>query len=109
MPKCSSQGCETPINQGVKLKLFIHGSANSAEIYVNIYACSEAHQAPEEALRTFFTQNWERICTGFEKMNQPRPVLELTEYAWVPWEEIERAVREHAEANLYNKGEVKTQ
>jgi hypothetical protein len=68
-----------------------------AEVFATIHACSEQHQAPQQDIAQFFAANWPRIEMIFEVKKLAPPVLEKTEYAWVPTEQYEDFCRAAAE------------
>jgi hypothetical protein len=92
MPKCSRKDCGNEANQTVRLKL-ANDKGEMAEVYATIHACSEEHQAPQVDIAQFFALNWPRIEMIFEAKQLDKPVLEKTEYAWVPTDEYEAFVR----------------
>lgn len=103
MSTCSKKGCNENAEHVVKLLLFTENCTTPAEVFATIFACSEEHQAPDGDIRYFFENNWEVLATGFEQRGLPRPVLELTQFAWLSIEEYEEFQRLHAGADDKSK------
>lgn len=92
MPKCSRKDCGEPAQQTVKLRL-ANANEQTAEVFATIHACSDAHQAPDVDIAQFFSVNWPRVSMIFEVKQMLPPILEKTEFAWVPTEEYEAFCR----------------
>jgi hypothetical protein len=92
MPKCSRKDCGEPAHQTVRLRL-ANNAGETAEVFATIHACSEEHQAPQVDIAQFFAANWPRIEMIFEVKQLAPPILEKTEYAWVPTEQYEAFCR----------------
>ena len=106
MPKCSRKDCSELATQTVRMRL-CNDDGQIAEVFATIHACCENHQAPDEDIARFFKANWERITTGFQLLKQQLPILEKTEFAWVPTEQYEEFVRAQLAENRRNKTDIK--
>jgi hypothetical protein len=106
MPVCSKIGCDKEATQVIKLHVFTATSGTPAEIFASIYACSEEHKAPEDDICRFFEKHWETLIVGFQQRGFQAPVLEKTEFAWLPIEEYLEFQRLYAEADGKSKGFV---
>lgn len=100
---CTKKGCGKNAQQVVKLLLFTKNCTTPAEVFASIFTCSEEHQTSDGDIRYFFENNWEVLATGFEQRGLPRPILDLTQLAWVPIEEYEEFQRQHAGAEEKSK------
>jgi hypothetical protein len=96
MPKCSRKDCGEPAQQTVRLRL-ANADGQTAEVFATIHACKEEHQAPQIDIAQFFSLNWPRIEMIFEVKRMAPPILEKTEYAWVPTQEYEDFCRAAAQ------------
>lgn len=100
---CTKKGCDKSATQVVKLLLFVEKCTTPAEVFATIFACSEEHQIPDGDIRLFFENNWEVLATGFEQRGLPRPILDLTQLAWMPIEEYEEFQQQCAGADEKSK------
>lgn len=93
MPQCSTEGCKKDAKEVIKLLLFADGYSEPAQLFATLFACSEEHKAPDGELHKFFAAQWEFLAVGFAQRGYPAPVLEKTQFAWVPvedWVEFQR-------------------
>jgi hypothetical protein len=103
MLTCTKKGCDKSATTVVKLLLFTENCTTPAEVFATIAACCEEHQTADGDIRLFFESNWEILATGFEQRGFPRPVLELTQFGWLPVEDYEEFQRQHDGADAKSK------
>ena len=95
MYKCTKKRCKKDATEAVKLHVYAAESLGPGEIYPSIFACCEKHRVSDGELHQLFRTNWETICVVFEQRGFPVPILERTEFAWVPIEDYEDFQRQH--------------
>jgi len=86
MPKCSRNDCEESEVFTLKLRAYAEGVDEPATMYLRFPVC-EKHKLTDGEVHFMMRQNWEAICVGFDKLSVKRPILDRTEFAWVPFEE----------------------
>ena len=103
---CTKEGCDEDATHIVRLKVGVEGSEEPAEVFASIYACSEEHRASDGDIHLFFRNTWEVLVAGFEVHHLPRPIIEKTEFAWVPMAEWEQFKKDYAAADGACKGRI---
>jgi hypothetical protein len=89
MAICSKENCNQTATLVVRLKVAVEGSEIPAEVFADLYACSAEHEITDGEIHKFFRDTWDVLAMGFALRHLPRPVIEKTEFAWVPVEEYE--------------------
>lgn len=95
MFKCTKKGCKKDAVEVVKLHVWSAAESDPGEVFPTIFSCCEKHRVSDGELHQFFKLNWETICVIFEQHKLAVPILEKTEFAWVPIEEYVEFQNKH--------------
>lgn len=89
MPKCAKDICTKPATRALKFEFYHSPECSPAVAYISLHVCDE-HNLTDEEVVEMIRINWDVLVGGFIQSNVPKPVRELTKFAWRPLEEAQK-------------------
>jgi len=98
--KCIKHGCEKeePLFT-VLIRMWAEGIEEPAIMYLRMPLCEE-HKLTDSELGYLIRQNWEGILVGFDQNHLRRPVLEKSDFKWVPFDEYVQFAKQQRNASI---------